>query len=89
MDRFISHACPLVFGAHHRVLTENERDAALDLECRGFKSVLMLLSSVVYAPKGTKKVQSFLVPKGKVRGHPFIVPPKSPAIRTIFLNNQN
>ncbi len=72
-DRFVSRACPLMFGAHHQInypirgWLEDDKKLPHRLRCRGFRGILMILGTLVFIAEEAQGYQSFSVSKEKVK----------------------
>ncbi|CRX39272.1 hypothetical protein [Estrella lausannensis] len=72
-DRFISRACPLMFGAHHpinypiRGWLDDDKKLPHRLRCKGFRGILMVLGTLVYIAEESSGYSSFSVSREKVK----------------------
>ena len=96
IDRFISHACPLMFGAHHRIPGSThwieEKKLPIRLRCKGFRAVLMILGALVSVSEGEAGYQTFHIAKDSdqefSKKQLGLTLPKNSAVLTTFLKKK-
>jgi hypothetical protein len=88
-DKFISRACPLMFGGgHHHLSLEDEKKLPARLRCKGFKGVLMILGHLVCVDESSGGCKSFIISQEKTKENLPITLPKTLTISSVFLKKR-